>query len=188
MSEIASPGQLRAAFLRWALFIVPGILFVGFFSGQMAGSGPGNTWFIGLVKPAIYPPPATFGIVWSILYVLMGLALTMVITARGAPGRKAAMIAFAIQLALNLAWTPLFFAAHRITAALIVLVLLDVAVLITIVLFRRVRPLAAALLVPYLAWAVFATMLNWQFRAANPEADAAIDVAMALITAHGKSI
>lgn len=177
MSEIASPGQLRAAFLRWALFIVPGILFLGFFSGQMAGSGPGNSWFIGLTKPAIYPPPAAFGIVWSILYVMMGIALTLVITARGAPGRKEAIAAFAVQLLLNLAWTPLFFAAHKITAALI---LLDIAVVITIVLFRQVRPLAAWLLLPYLAWALFATLLNWQFLSANPDAEAAMDVALIL--------
>ena len=180
MSEIASPGQLRAAFLRWALFIVPGILFLGFFSGQMAGSGPDNTWFTELTKPAIYPPPAVFGIVWSILYVLIGIALTLVITARGAPGRKEAIAAFIVQLLLNLAWTPLFFAAHKISAALILLVVLDIAVVITIVLFRQVRPLAAWLLLPYLAWALFATVLNWQFLSVNPDAAAAMDVALVL--------
>lgn len=178
MSEIASPGQLRAAFLRWALFIVPGILFLGFFSGQFAGSGEGNTWFMGLNKPSLYPPPALFGIVWSILYVMMGLALTLVITARGAAGRGPAIAAFAVQLALNLAWSPLFFAAHKISAALLLLVVLDVAVLVTILLFRKVRPLAAWLLLPYLAWALFATALNWQFREANPDALAGIEVAL----------
>ena len=188
MSEIASPGQLRAAFLRWALFIVPGILFLGFFSGQMAGSGPDNPWFSDLTKPAIYPPPAAFGIVWSILYVLMGIALTLVITARGATGRWQAILAFAGQLLLNLAWTPLFFAAHKITAALILLVVLDIAVVITILLFRRVRPLAAWLLLPYLAWALFATALNWQFLSANPDAEAGIDVALLLNPAAGKAI
>ncbi|MGB7656516.1 MAG: TspO/MBR family protein [Novosphingobium sp.] len=188
MSEIASPGQLRAAFLRWALFIVPGILFLGFFSGQMAGSGPGNPWFEGLTKPAINPPPAAFGIVWSILYVLMGIALTLVITARGAPGRSEAIAAFVVQLLLNLVWTPLFFAAHKITAALILLVVLDIAVVITIVLFRRVRPVAAWLLLPYLAWALFATALNWQFLSANPDAETGMDVALILNPAAGKTI
>lgn len=178
MSEIASPGQLRAAFLRWALFVVPGILFLGFFSGQFAGSGPGNAWFLDLNKPSLYPPPALFGIVWSILYVLMGIALTMVITARGAPGRGAAMAAFAVQLALNLAWSPLFFGAHKIGAALVLLIVLDVAVVITILLFRKVRPLAAWLLLPYLAWALFATLLNWQFLQANPDTASGIDVAL----------
>lgn len=171
MTDLASPGQLRAAFLRLALVLVPGILLLGFFSGRVAGSGPGNPWFDALVKPSIYPPPAAFGIVWSILYVLMGLALTLIVTSRGAPGRRIAIWAFVVQFILNLAWTPLFFAAHQITGALMLIALLDVAVLITLVLFWRVRPIAGLLLVPYLAWALFATALNWQFLALNPGAD-----------------
>lgn len=173
MTELASPAQLRASLLRWALFTVPLILLLGSLSGAMAGSGSGNPWFADLVKPSLYPPPATFGIVWSILYVLMGLALAMVITARGAPGRNTAIGVFVAQLVLNLAWSPLFFALHQITAALALLVVLDLVVIATLVLFYKVRPLAAALLVPYLAWALFATALNWQFLEANPAADGA---------------
>ncbi len=175
MTELASQRQLRAAFLRWLLVLVPGILLLGFLSGSLANSGPRNLWFADLVKPVAYPPPATFGIVWTALYVLMGLALTMVITSWGARWRKAAIIIFAVQLLLNLAWSPLFFAAHRITAALVLLVVLDVAVLVCAVLFARVRPLAAALLVPYLAWALFATLLNWQILSLNPDADGQFD-------------
>lgn len=168
MTELASSGQLRVSFLRWSLFVVPLVLFLGFFSGQLANSGPGNPWFSDLVKPSLYPPPAAFGIVWSILYVVIGFALVLVITARGAPGRSAAIAAFVVQLALNLAWSPLFFGAHQMQAALILLGALDVAIVVTIVLFRRVRPLAAALLLPYLAWCLFASVLNWQFLEANP--------------------
>jgi len=171
MSELASRAQLRGVFLRWALFLVPGILLLGFLSGRVAGSGPGNPWFDALVKPAIYPPPAAFGIVWSILYVLMGLALTMIVTARGAPGRGLAIGLFVLQLVVNLAWTPVFFGAHQITGALIVIAVLDVLVLVTILLFWRIRPLAALLLLPYLAWALFATALTWQFLQLNPAAD-----------------
>jgi benzodiazapine receptor len=171
MSELASTGQLRAGVLRWALFLVPGIVLLGFLSGQLAQSGPGNPWFDSLTKPSLYPPPAAFGIVWTILYVLMGIALAIVASARGALGRGAAIAAFAVQLALNLAWSPLFFAAHQITAALWLLIAIDVAVVVTIVLFRRVRPVAAMLLLPYLAWILFATALNWQFLEANPDAD-----------------
>ena len=171
MSELASSGQLRAAYLRWALFLVPGIVLLGFLSGVVAQSGPENAWFASLVKPAIYPPPAAFGIVWTVLYALMGLALAIVVTARGAPGRSAAIGLFIVQLLLNLAWTPLFFGAHRIFAALVLLLVLDLAVLATIVLFHRVRPLAAWLLLPYLAWAIFATVLTYEFRIANPGAD-----------------
>jgi tryptophan-rich sensory protein len=168
MTELASPGQLRAAFLRWALFIVPGIMFLGFFSGRLGGSGAGNPWFMDLVKPAIYPPPATFGIVWSILYLVMGVALTLVVTARGAPGRGYAIALFVFQLVLNLAWSPLFFGLHKIAAALALLVGIDLAVAATILAFRAVRPAAAWLLLPYLGWVLFATVLNWQFLVANP--------------------
>ncbi len=171
MTELASPGQLRASLIRWSLVLIPGTLLFGFLSGQLAGSGPGNPWFDSLVKPAIYPPPAAFGIVWSILYVMMGLALAMVVTARGASGRGKAIALWVLQFLLNLAWTPVFFAAHRITAALGVIVALDLALLVTLVLFWRVRSLAGALLLPYLAWTLFATALTWQFLQANPGAD-----------------
>ncbi|MFM5886388.1 MAG: TspO/MBR family protein [Novosphingobium sp.] len=180
MTELASPAQLRAAFLRWALVLVPGILMLGFLSGMAASSGPDNPWFAALTKPSLFPPPATFGIVWSILYVLMGFALALVVSARGAPGRGAAIAVFVVQLLLNLAWSPLFFGLHRISGALYLLVAIDVAVLATVVLFRKVRPRAAALLLPYLAWVLFATVLNWQFLAANPDADGASGAAISV--------
>jgi tryptophan-rich sensory protein len=78
-----------------------------------------------------------------------------------------------VQFALNLAWSPVFFGAHRMTAGLIVIGLLDLAVLVTIVLFARIRPGAALLLVPYLAWICFATYLNYAFLQANPALDGA---------------
>ncbi|MGH6743289.1 TspO/MBR family protein [Novosphingobium sp.] len=173
MNLIASSGQLRASLLRWALVLVPLVVLLGFVSGRVAQSGPGNPWFDALVKPGIYPPPITFPIVWTVLYVLMGLALAMICAARGAHGRGLAVVAFAVQFALNLAWSPVFFGAHRMTAGLIVIGLLDLAVLVTIVLFARIRPGAALLLVPYLAWICFATYLNYAFLQANPALDGA---------------
>jgi benzodiazapine receptor len=171
MAELASQGQLRLGLLRWALVLIPAVLLLGILSGAVAGSGPGNPWFDGLNKPSIYPPPQVFGIVWTALYIMIGLALAMVVSARGAASRGIAIFAFVVQFALNLAWSPLFFAAHQITLALGLLIALDLAVLLTIVQFQRVRPVAALLLVPYLAWIVFATYLNWEFRTANPGAD-----------------
>ncbi len=171
MSELASPGQLRAVFLRWALFLVPGIMLLGFLSGRVAGSGADNPWFASLTKPALYPPPITFPVVWSILYVLMGLALAMVCAARSAPGRNRAIVLFCVQLAINLAWTPLFFGAHQLSGALLLIVVLDAALLLTVLAFRTVRPLAAALLLPYLAWVLFASLLTFQLWQANPDAD-----------------
>ncbi|MFM5932295.1 MAG: TspO/MBR family protein [Novosphingobium sp.] len=171
MNTIASPGQLRASFIRWALVLVPLVVLLGFVSGRLAQSGPDNPWFAGLVKPGIYPPPAAFGIVWSILYVLMGVAVAMVAAARGASGRSAALAAFAVQLVLNLAWTPVFFGLHQMTTALYLLIAIDIAVAVTLMLFWKVRRPAAMLLVPYLAWVLFATALNWQFLKLNPDAD-----------------
>lgn len=168
MNRLASPGQLRASFLRWALFLVPLILLLGYLSGEISGSTADNPWFMALEKPGIYPPPATFGIVWTILYAMMGFAFALVCSAWGARGRVAAIIAFIVQFAVNLAWSPIFFAWNDIQMALIVIGVLDLLVIVTVVLFWRVRKLAAWLLLPYLAWVLFATALNWQFLALNP--------------------
>lgn len=173
MNLIASSDQLRASLVRWSLVLVPLLVLLGFLSGQAAQSGPGNPWFDALEKPGIFPPPATFGIVWTVLYVVMGIALAMICAARGARGRGLAVIAFAVQFMLNLAWSPVFFGAHQITGGLIVIGILDVAVIATIALFGRVRPVAAWLLVPYLVWICFATYLNFAFLQANPALDGA---------------
>lgn len=171
MNVIASSGQLRTSLLRWALVLVPSTLLLGMISGRLAGSNPDSAWFSALIKPALYPPPATFGIVWSILYVLMGIACAMVAAAKGARGRRVALVAFAVQFVLNLSWSPLFFTAHMLTGSLILIVLVDIAVATTIVLFHKVRPVAAYLLLPYLLWVLFATYLNWAFLEANPALD-----------------
>lgn len=157
--------------MRWALVCVPAIVLLGFISGRTAQSGVENPWFAALAKPAAYPPAQVFGIVWAVLYVLMGLALAMIVAARGAKGRGLAIIAFAVQFVLNLAWSPVFFGAHQITAGLIVISLLDVTAIVTLMLFYRVRPVAAALLVPYVAWILFATWLNFAILQANPGMD-----------------
>lgn len=170
MNMLASRGQLRASFIRWALFMVPLIVLLGFFAGQL-GSGPGSPWFQALDKPAIFPEPKWFGIVWSVLYVMIGLSVALVASAWGARGRSAALIAFAVHFLLNLAWSPTFFAMQQITAALVVIVLIVLSLLVVIALFWKVRKLAAVLLLPYLAWVSFATLLNYEFLRLNPEAD-----------------
>lgn len=173
MNFLASREQLRASLIRWSLVCVPGCLLLGFVAGRLSGSGPGDPWFDALVKPAIYPPSATFGIVWPILYAVMGFALALVGSAWGARGRAAAIAAFALQFLVNLAWSPVFFGANQITGGLIVLAVLDVLVAVTVVLFWRIRKLAGVLLVPYLAWILFATALNYEFLRLNPGADGA---------------
>ncbi|WP_375183836.1 tryptophan-rich sensory protein, partial [Marinobacter sp.] len=73
MNEIASQGQLRLAYLRWALVTVPAIVFLGFLSGRLANSGFGNRWFASLNLPVLMPPGWAFAVAWTILYILMAL-------------------------------------------------------------------------------------------------------------------
>jgi tryptophan-rich sensory protein len=167
MNVLASKAQLRASFLRWALFLVPLVLLVGFAAGQLGG--PDTPWFAGLEKPAIYPPPAAFGIVWSILFVLIGLSLALVASAWGANGRGLALVAFALHFIGTQSWTAVFFGMQDMTAALAVLGYGVVSLLAALVLVWRVRRGAGLLLLPYLAWLCFASVLNYQFIVANPD-------------------
>jgi translocator protein len=170
MNRLASPAQLRASFIRWALFLVPAVLLLGFVSGRLGGDAS-DPWFVALDKPSIFPPPGVFGVVWPILYTLMGLAAAMVGAAWGSRYRLPALLAFVLQLVINLCWSPMFFGQHEITLGLYIIVALDVAVLVTIVLFWTVRRAAALLLVPYLGWILFATVLNYEFLRLNRDAD-----------------
>jgi translocator protein len=173
MHFLASREQLRASLIRWMLVCVPLCVLLGFLSGQLSQNGPGGAWFDALVKPAIYPPAATFGIVWAILYAMMGVAVALVGAAWGARGRGLAIAVFAAQFLVNLAWSPVFFGMRQITGGLIVIAVLDLLVVVTLVLFWRIRRLAGLLLLPYLAWVLFATLLNYEFLRLNPGADGA---------------
>lgn len=171
MSELASKGQLRMSFLRWALFTVPAILFLGLFMSRVSNSGFGNPWFDALSKPDWFPPGWLFGAVWTTLYILIGLAIAHILHARGAQGRKTAITLFVAQLALNLSWTPVFFLAHQVSAALWLIMLILVLAIATTFSFSRIRKAAAWLMVPYLAWLAFATVLAWQMDQLNPDAE-----------------
>lgn len=171
MSQIASKEQLRMSFVRYALVTVPAILFLGFLSGKMANSGYENRWFMALSRPDIVPPGWVFGAVWTTLYILLGLSLAMILFARGAPGRPAALGLFAAQLVLNLIWSPLFFAAHQVTLAFYLILIILVLTIATTFAFARIRKAAAWLLVPYMVWLSFAAILNYQIDALNPDAE-----------------
>ncbi len=176
MSELASRGQLRMSYLRWALVTVPGVVFLGFLSGKLANAGPGNAWFDALVKPEWMPPGWVFPVVWSTLYIMLGLALALVLDARGARMRSIAIGAFIVQFVANLAWSPLFFAAHQVVAAFsLILAMLGLAIATTVA-FGRVRTMAAWLLVPYLVWLTLASLLNWQIHTLNPDAETLVPV------------
>jgi tryptophan-rich sensory protein len=170
MAGIASKSQLRMSFLRYALFTVPGVLLLGTLSGRLSGAGAGNPWFDALDKPSFMPPGWAFGAAWTILYILLGLALAMVLHARGAKDRRKALILFALQLALNFAWPPVFFAFHKVELALSLIAAMIVLSVGMIFLIWRIRVPAALLLYPYLGWLMFALALNYQVMVRNPNA------------------
>lgn len=171
MREIASPNQLRMSLLRWALVTVPLTVLLGFVSGQVAGSDSDNAWYAMLDKPAFQPPPIAFPIAWTTLYIMIALALAVVLNARGARGRGLAVGLWLGQFALNLAWSPVFFAMHRTVLGLAVIVLILGLATLTTFAFARIRRVAAWLMLPYLLWLSFAAVLNLAIVRLNPHAD-----------------
>ena len=135
--------------------------------GGVTATGP-DSWYASLEKPVFQPPNSIFGPVWTVLYALMALSAWVVWKA--APkGRRAGLIGlFLLQLALNAAWTPLFFGAHMILASLFDIVLLLIVLGATIAAFWRLAPIAGLLLVPYFAWILFATALTVAIWRLNP--------------------
>jgi tryptophan-rich sensory protein len=129
--------------------------------------GPDSAWFAALTKPAIYPPSWLFGVVWTALFSLCGAALWLLVRAEPSGARRLAFGAFVVQFAVNIAWTPTFFAFQQIAAALAIIVALAVLLAGTVAAFARVDRRAAALLLPYLAWVCFAAVLNYRFLVLN---------------------
>jgi tryptophan-rich sensory protein len=170
LREIASKGQLRLAYLRWAVVTVPFILLLGFTSARLVPSGAQNPWYVALIKPENMPPEIAFPIAWTAIYVLAGLALAMIINARGSTLRGPALVLFAVQMGVNLAWSPVFFGMHQVKTAFILLCVLGVLVALTIILFGRIRVGAAVLLLPYLVWVCYAGFLLNQIDRLNPNA------------------
>lgn len=119
------------------------------------------TWYAGLAKPSWTPPPFVFPIAWTILYVLMAISLWR-LWDRAAPSsaRASAIAWFFIQLALNAAWSPVFFGWHATRVALAVIVGLFFAIVMTMIAASRADRPASWLLAPYLAWVAYATTLN----------------------------
>ncbi len=158
-----TPSYRQKSVLLWALICVPAIVLLGLASSGLSGSGEDSPWFDMLVKPAIYPPGWLFGVVWTFLYSMMGFALALVLASDRREHKKPALAMFAVQLAVNLLWSPIFFGAHMIAIGFFWIMLLLVLVIATIAYFSRVSRVAAALLGPYLLWVCFAALLNLQF-------------------------
>ncbi len=123
-----------------------------------------DAWYAGLAKPAFNPPGAVFGPVWTVLYVLIAVAGWQV-WQHDRAGR--AMKLWWAQLALNFLWSPVFFGAHRVGLALLVILLLLAAILAFIAAAWRPQRAAAWLFLPYAAWVAFASVLNGAILALN---------------------
>ena len=111
-------------------------------------------------KPPLSPPAWLFPVVWTILYVMMGIALYLVITTKTKEDKRPAIISFAVQLFFNFFWSIIFFNAQAFLFAFIWLILLWVAIVANIYLFNKINITSAKLLIPYLVWVTFAGYLN----------------------------
>ncbi len=140
--------------------------------GGVATSKSVATWYPTLKKPAFNPPDWIFGPVWTTLYLLMGIAHYLVVREQAEPRlSRPARLFYWLQLALNSLWSVLFFGRRSPLAALVEIIFLWVAIVLTIVTFARISRTAALLLLPYLLWVSFAAFLNaaiWQLNSGTP--------------------
>lgn len=152
-SQAVSPQLRWLALLGWVALS---------FSAALTGNllGPGE-WYEALNKPSWTPPHWVFGPVWTTLYVMMAVSAWLVWQQGGFVRQRRALAWYFIQLALNTAWTPIFFGMRRPDIAFAEIVLLWIAISMTVLVFRRVSRVAAGLLAPYLAWVSFAAVLNF---------------------------
>ena len=141
-----------------ALLAFLAVTFAVAFAGSLVTIPNIATWYGGLHKPSFNPPNFVFGPVWTVLYLMMAVAAWLVWRKAGLVSRPMGL--YAVQLGLNLAWSFLFFGGHLLGVALAELVCLWLAVLATLLAFRRHDPVAGWLFVPYLAWVSFAGALN----------------------------
>jgi len=117
-------------------------------------------WYASLIRPSFNPPNGIFGPVWTSLYLLMGISLFIIWKQPTSKKRNIAMTIFVIQLLLNFCWSFLFFYFKEIGLALIEIIIMWIAILIMIISFHKVKPLAAYINIPYILWVSFATILN----------------------------
>ena len=157
------------SFPRIALFTVPATVLLGTLSGMLSNSGDENPWFRALEMPSFMPPGWAFPVAWTTLYICLGLSLALLIDARGARRRGAAIALFLVQLAVNYSWSPAFFGLHQVEIGLALIGVMILMTLVLIPLAGRIRRAAALLLLPYLGWLCFAFALNYQVIVLNPD-------------------
>ncbi len=150
--------------------VLAGLLVASFlvaFVGGLSSTSGVDGWYADAQKPPWTPPNWLFGPVWTVLYTAMAVAAWLVWRRYGWRDARPALLLYAGQLALNAIWTPLFFGAEQLWLGLAVIVALDVVLAFTVVAFYRRHRLAGVLLMPYLAWALYATTLNAGVAALN---------------------
>lgn len=157
-----SPLKQASGLLFWLL-----LSFVTAAIGAWASLDAGS-FYQQLARPDWAPPGWLFGPVWSVLYALMGVAAWLVWRARGFAGARSALLLFVVQLGANALWSWLFFAWHQGALACAEILLLWLLIVATLVSFWRIRPLAGALLLPYLLWVSFAAVLCYAMWKGNP--------------------
>lgn len=160
---ILSEQRQLVGFITWL-----GVCFVAAATGGLASIQAGS-FYLSLARPEWAPPAAVFGPVWSVLYGLMAIAAWLVWREGGFRHARSALTLFLVQLAFNAVWSWLFFAWHLGALAFVDVLLLWVLIVATMIAFWRIRPLAGALLVPYLLWVSFAAALNYTVWQLNPE-------------------
>lgn len=158
----------RANTWKIAIASVVAIELLGGASGWLSNSGYGNAWFDALQKPPFMPPGWVFGVVWPILYGLLGIAVALIVAERTSDRRKLGLTSFIVQLLLNFAWSPIFFAAHQITLAKYVIFIMALLAAAAAGQFYRLRKTAGLLMLPYLVWLIFAAGLTASIEALNP--------------------
>lgn len=152
----------------WKLLISFGATFLVAAIGSLSTTSQIQGWYVFLNKTVITPPNWVFGPAWTLLFILMALAVFLVWRRRGADKKEnTALILFGIQLILNVMWSIIFFGSHQILLAFFEIILLWVAILLTIIWFAKSSKLAAWLLVPYIGWVSFAAVLNFLTWLAN---------------------
>lgn len=124
-------------------------------------------WYATLNRPSFSPPNWIFGPVWTALYACMGIAMALVMSTPGAARKRTATVLFVVQLVLNFAWSVIFFGYRKPLWAFIEIIVLLVAIIITTVLFFTINKKAGLLMIPYVLWTSFATVLNGSIAARN---------------------
>jgi benzodiazapine receptor len=150
-------------------FFVALCLGIGALGGSVVATSV-DTWYADLAKPSFTPPDRVFGPVWTALYVLMAIAAWRVWRVADRDTRRGPLTLFALQLALTLGWTVVFFGLQKIGAAVATIFVLDVGVVVTTLAFRPIDRWAGLLMVPYIAWVIFATVLTIAIWRLNPTA------------------